>query len=103
MIRMAGDREKADVVIMDPPRSGSTPEFISAVDALKPLRVVYVSCDPESLKRDLTVFKKKGWTARSIQPVDMFPYTTHVEVVALIERIKNAKDHVQIGIDAEEY
>ena len=86
MIRMAGAGEKADEVIMDPPRSGSTPEFISAVDILKPSRVVYVSCDPESLKRDLMVFKKKGWTAQSIQPVDMFPYTKHVETVVLLTK-----------------
>lgn len=86
MTRMAEAGEKADVVIMDPPRTGSTPEFITSLDALKPSRVVYVSCDPESLKRDLAVFKKKGWKAQSIQPVDMFPYTKHCECITVLTK-----------------
>lgn len=81
MVRMAQNHEKADVVIMDPPRSGSTPEFIESVNVLKPKRLVYVSCDPTTLKRDLELFLKKGWKVQKIQPVDMFPYTRHVETV----------------------
>lgn len=81
MVRMAQKHEKADVVIMDPPRSGSTPEFIESVNVLKPKRVVYVSCDPTTLKRDLELFLKKGWKVQKVQPVDMFPYTRHVETV----------------------
>lgn len=81
MVRMAQNHEKADVVIMDPPRSGSTPEFIESVNVLKPKRVVYVSCDPTTLKRDLELFLKKGWKVQKVQPVDMFPYTRHVETV----------------------
>lgn len=84
MVRMAGEHQKADVVIMDPPRSGSTPEFIESVNKLKPERVVYVSCDPVTLKRDLELFTKKGWKVKRIQPVDMFPYTKHVETVCLL-------------------
>ena len=85
MVRMAAEKQKADVVFMDPPRSGSTPEFIEAVNVLKPKKVVYVSCDPVTLARDLELFESKGWKARKIQPVDMFPYTGHVECVALLE------------------
>ena len=86
MMRLAAEGESADVVILDPPRSGSTPEFIAAVNTLKPARVVYVSCDPETLARDLKLFVKKGWAVRAIQPVDMFPYTRHCETVCLLER-----------------
>lgn len=85
---LAEKRETADVVIMDPPRSGSTPEFIEAVNVLKPSRVVYVSCDPETLKRDLALFAKKGWEVQKIRPVDMFPYTKHVETVCLLNYTK---------------
>lgn len=86
MMRMAAENEKADVVFMDPPRSGSTPEFIESVNQLRPKKVVYVSCDPTTLKRDLELFIKKGWKVKKIQPVDMFPYTSHVEVVTLLMR-----------------
>ena len=86
MVRMAGEHQKADVVIMDPPRSGSTPEFIESVNKLKPERVVYVSCDPVTLKRDLELFAKKGWKVKRIQPVDMFPYTKHVETVVQLSK-----------------
>ena len=86
MMRLAASGEKADVVIMDPPRSGSTPEFINAVNTLKPTRVVYVSCDPETLQRDLALFVKKGWKVTAIQPVDMFPFTLHVETVVGLQR-----------------
>ena len=86
MVRMAAEHDKADVVFMDPPRSGSTPEFIQSVNTLKPKRVVYVSCDPVTLKRDLELFAKLGWKIKKVQPVDMFPYTNHVETVCLLTR-----------------
>ena len=77
---------KPDCIIMDPPRSGSTPRFIEAVVKLAPSRVVYVSCGPESLARDLALFEKKGYKVTKIQPVDMFPLTEHVETVCLLSR-----------------
>ncbi|MBP5489216.1 MAG: 23S rRNA (uracil(1939)-C(5))-methyltransferase RlmD [Lachnospiraceae bacterium] len=86
MTRMAADGETADVVFMDPPRSGSTSEFITAVNTLKPARVVYVSCDPETLARDLALFVKKGWKVERIQPVEMFPYTKHIETVVQLSK-----------------
>ena len=103
MGRLTAGKEKVDVVFMDPPRSGSTPEFIQAVHSLSPKRVVYVSCDPVTLKRDLELFVKKGWKVQRIQPVDMFPFTSHTEVCCLLEQLKSAKEHVEIGIDAEDY
>lgn len=86
MVQMASEGGKADVVFMDPPRSGSTEEFINAVAILKPERVVYVSCGPDTLARDLAVFKKKGYKAQEAWAVDMFPMTGHVETVCLLSR-----------------
>ena len=88
MVQMASEGGKADVVFMDPPRSGSTEEFINAVAILKPERVVYVSCGPDTLARDLAVFKKKGYKAQEAWEVDMFPMTGHCESVVKLTRIK---------------
>ncbi|QOS39095.1 23S rRNA (uracil(1939)-C(5))-methyltransferase RlmD [Treponema rectale] len=75
-----------DVIIMDPPRKGSTPEFINAVKRIAPERVVYVSCDPVTLARDLALFKD-AYQIEKVQPVDMFPNSMHVETVCcLIKR-----------------
>lgn len=86
MVNMAAQGGRADVVFLDPPRSGSTEEFIHAVSVLKPSRVVYVSCGPETLARDLAVFKRKGYEAREAWGVDLFPQTGHVETVVLMSR-----------------
>ena len=88
MVQMASEGGKADVVFMDPPRSGSTEEFINAVSILKPECVVYVSCGPDTLARDLAVFKKKGYKAQEAWAVDMFPMTGHCESVVKLTRIK---------------
>ena len=84
MDKMASDGARADVVFMDPPRSGSTEKFMDSVLRLKPSRVVYVSCDPDTLKRDLEYFTKKGMLVKRIRPVDMFPMTEKCETVALL-------------------
>lgn len=81
MVNMASRGERADVVLMDPPRSGSTKEFIDAVAAMGPEKVVYVSCGPETLARDLRMFMGKGFRVKEAWAVDMFPETGHVEVV----------------------
>jgi 23S rRNA (uracil1939-C5)-methyltransferase len=73
---------------MDPPRSGSDEKFLNSLCTLKPDRIVYISCNPVTLERDLSYLTKKGYkTVRAI-PVDMFPWTEHVECVALIIRVK---------------
>ena len=74
---------KVDVVIMDPPRKGSTKEFINAVKKIKPSRVIYISCEPSTLARDLELFKDT-FNIEEVQPVDMFPRTFHVETVACL-------------------
>ena len=79
--------EKLDTVIMDPPRAGSTQQFISAVASISPKSVVYVSCRIETLERDLKEFKKCGYKAELIQPVDMFPHTTGIETVVLLNKM----------------
>lgn len=81
MVKMAARSEKAEVVIMDPPRSGSDEAFLSSVVKLQPKRVVYVSCNPVTQARDLKYLVKNGYVVEGIQPVDMFPKTVHVEAV----------------------
>ena len=86
MTGMAKAGEKADVVLMDPPRAGSDRAFLSSLLTLSPKRVVYVSCNPETLRRDLVFLSKNGYRVLKIQPVDMFPHTKHIECVCLLER-----------------
>lgn len=71
---------------MDPPRGGSTEEFMETVRILAPQRVVYISCNPVTLARDLKVFSKKGYRAERIVPVDMFAFTEHVECIVELAR-----------------
>ena len=89
---MAVEGEKVDVVLMDPPRAGSTEEFILSVCSLAPKKVVYISCNPETLARDLITFTANGYKAQKIQPVDMFPMTQHVETVVLLSKVHAAVD-----------
>lgn len=78
--------EPPDVVILDPPRAGCQPAALSSLMALQPPRVVYVSCDPETLARDLKTLTAGGYAVDRIQPLDMFPQTHHVECVAVLNR-----------------
>jgi 23S rRNA (uracil1939-C5)-methyltransferase len=89
MVKMAAEGEKADVVFMDPPRAGSTEEFLTAVKTLAPKKLVYVSCNPVTLSRDLEFITKNGYEVKKIQPVDMFPFTDHCETVVLLVRKEN--------------
>ena len=86
MKKLAAEGVRPDVVFLDPPRAGSTPQFIDALAKMAPRKAVYVSCDPETLARDLALFAAKGYQAKAIQPVDMFPHTEHVEAVVLMSR-----------------
>ena len=85
MTNMAERGEKADVVFLDPPRSGSTEEFIDSVAKMGPKKVVYVSCGPETLERDLRYFEKRGFVAKEAWGVDLFPMTPHVESVIMMQ------------------
>ncbi len=84
MMQYANENKRIDVVILDPPRSGTTNTFISAVATLKPKKVVYVSCEVKTLARDLEDFVKNGYEVKHIQPVDMFAQTFHTECVVLL-------------------
>jgi 23S rRNA (uracil1939-C5)-methyltransferase len=77
---------KADVVVVDPPRKGCDRELLDSITGINPQRIVYVSCDPGTLARDLGVLDDLGYRTLEIQPVDMFPMTAHVECVVRIER-----------------
>ena len=91
LVNMAEQGENADVVIMDPPRSGSTEEFMDAVGKLGAEKVVYVSCNPETLARDVRYMKKLGYRAVEAWPVDMFPETDHVETIVLLSKLDSKK------------
>ncbi|MBR6392727.1 MAG: 23S rRNA (uracil(1939)-C(5))-methyltransferase RlmD [Eubacterium sp.] len=82
---MANENEKFDVVFMDPPRAGSSVKFLNSLIKIKPEKIVYVSCNPETLARDLAILTKKHYRVKKIQGVDMFPHTKHIETVCLLE------------------
>ena len=86
MREMAANGEKVDVVFMDPPRSGSDEIFLSSVVQLAPKRVVYISCNPETMARDLEYLTDHGYRAITAWPFDMFPSTAHIEVVTCLSR-----------------
>lgn len=91
MEQMAAEGMRPDVVFLDPPRSGSDERFLSSLLRASPSRVVYVSCGPDTLARDLAFLTRGGYRVEAIQPVDMFPYTEHVETVVLMTRTDAGK------------
>ena len=83
---------RPDVAIVDPPRKGCAPEVFAAIDKMGTQRLVYVSCDPATLARDLALLTTMGYTARRACGVDLFPRTPHVETVCLLS--KGGKDEI---------
>lgn len=86
MVQLASQEERVDVVFMDPPRSGSDEKFLSSLIKLQPERVVYVSCNPETLARDLKYLTKHGYAMKKAVGIDMFPMTVSTEVCVKLER-----------------
>ena len=86
LVSLASRGEKADVLVLDPPRAGSTPDFLKSAARLGPERIVYVSCCPETLARDAKLLASLGYKPRRLRAVDMFPQTEHIESVLLLER-----------------
>lgn len=84
MPKWAKEGLKTDVIFVDPPRKGLTPEFIDAAVETSPKKIVYVSCNPATMVRDLQLFMEKGYSFNKISPVDMFPQTPHVECVTVL-------------------
>jgi 23S rRNA (uracil1939-C5)-methyltransferase len=74
------------VVLVDPPRAGLHPRVVFRIAELAPARIVYVSCNPATLARDLKDFATHGWRLAEVTPFDMFPHTPHIECVARLER-----------------
>ena len=86
MVQLAEQGEQVDTVFMDPPRAGSDEVFLNSLVTLKPKKVVYVSCNPETLARDLEYLVKKGYKVCKGICVDMFPFTCHVETIVGLQR-----------------
>ncbi|WP_304684021.1 23S rRNA (uracil(1939)-C(5))-methyltransferase RlmD [Ileibacterium valens] len=80
-----------DVIILDPPRAGTTPAFIESACALKPKKILYISCDPTTQIRDLLIFRKHGYVTHQLSLVDMFPNTEHIESLCVLEYDPNVK------------
>ena len=96
-----------DVVLLDPPRSGSDEAFLSSLVKMGPRTVVYVSCNPVTLERDVKWLEKKGYKAKGVWPVDMFPFTEHIETIVSLVRKNNRKSkpdtYVKLSLDMDDY
>ena len=79
--------DRADVVVLNPPRKGCAPEVLAEVARLAPRTIAYLSCDPETLARDLALLATRGYRARAVTPFDMLPHTPHVEALAVVDRV----------------
>ena len=88
--RARGEKIKPDIVILDPPRGGTTEELIEHIAGLSPRKVVYISCNPATLARDMVLFKNHGYVGTEVTPFDLFPMTGHVESVVCLTR----KEHL---------
>ena len=99
--KLEADGLRPDVVTVDPPRKGLAPEVIASVAAMGPEKVVYVSCDPATLGRDVKIFREFGYEAKRAAAVDMFPGTAHVETVCLLSKL-HAKQHIEIDLSMDE-
>ncbi len=99
--KLIEDGKKPDIVIMDPPRAGSDNVTISAILKASPKRVVYVSCNPATLARDIRTFADNGYAVSRSAAVDMFPQTMHVETVVLLSKLKSS-EHIEVELSMDE-
>ena len=99
--RLEAEGLRPDVITVDPPRKGLAPEVIGSIAAMGPSRVVYVSCDPATLGRDVKRFGELGYRAVRACAVDMFPGTRHVETVVLLSKL-NTKQHIEVELNLDE-
>ena len=99
--RARGEKIKPDIVILDPPRGGTTEELIEHISSLNPQRIVYISCNPATLARDMTVFKGLGYEGNEVTPFDLFPMTGHVETVILLSR-KDVYERIKFDVNVED-
>ncbi len=97
-----GESYRPDIIILDPPRKGSTPQLLSYIaDVLQTQKIVYISCNPDTLARDARLLLDKGYVMSAVTPVDLFPRTGHVESVCLLSKL-NTKQHIEINLDMDE-
>ena len=100
--RLVGDGLRPDVIVVDPPRKGLDPAVIAAMAAAAPRRIVYVSCNVATQARDATLLRDAGYRVDKVQPVDMFCWTSGVETVALLSKIRRSTYHIDIDLDMTE-
>lgn len=98
----ADNNERVDVLSIDPPRAGSTPEFLEAACTLKPRRITYISCNPVTQERDLHQLLDGDYRLLKITPVDMFPHTDHTETVAVLSRKSASKSFIPVSISPKD-
>ena len=92
---------KPDVVVLDPPRKGCSPELIDALVRAGIEKIIYISCNPATLARDVSRLCALGYTPGSVTPVDLFPHTKHVETVCLLSKLQ-AEQHIEIDLNMDE-
>lgn len=98
---LKGSLASVDVAVLDPPRAGCRPELLKTISVIKPARIVYVSCDPATLARDIKILTGYGYSFVEATPVDMFPRTGHVETVALLSKL-NVDKHISVEVELDE-
>lgn len=91
-----------DAIILDPPRAGTTKDFIECATALNPRKILYISCDPRTQVRDLNQFRKQGYVTNKLELVDLFPYTDHIETVAVLSRKSASKSFIPVSISPKD-
>ena len=93
------------MIVVDPPRKGCDRAVLDTMIRMQPERIVYVSCNPATLARDLEILREGGYETLKVQPVDMFPHTVHVESCVLLERVSNRKanSYVKLNVKMEDY
>ena len=99
--RFAAKGTRPDCIVVDPPRKGLSPDVIDSIAEMAPSRVVYVSCDPATLARDVSLLTARGYDLKSAEAVDMFPRTFHVETVCLLSKLRT-EQKVEIDLDLSE-
>ena len=98
---LADRRTRPDVIVVDPPRKGVSADVIEAIGTMAPQRVVYVSCDPATLARDLKLLTAAGYTLQTAEAFDLFPRCAHVETVCLLSKLQG-KEHIEIEVKMDE-
>ena len=103
-VRVGGGHRTVDVVVVDPPRKGCDPLCLQTILDVGPSRVIYVSCDPATLARDLKILTAGGYELRAVRPVDMFPHSVHVETVCLLSNLRKKPDDViHVTLDMKDF